>query len=158
MKRSWNVSQFLCKKWSFCTFVGLKQHVKLKKVKLRPHAHEVSYATLFIEIGWLKIIQTLKSDWLESTNHTHYNVKLQQKRTAQMYRNRENSSNSPTVPARGTTLSTRRHDNENDTTSRKNDNDQMTAITASWSFLSCGKARHNQNNKRIFHRKSRAQP
>ena len=51
--------------------------------------------------------------------------------TPKIYRNRVNSSNSPTVPARGTTLSTQQNDNDNDTTSRNNDNGQVTAITAS---------------------------
>ena len=136
-------------------------------VKLRPHAHELPYATLFIE-NRLTENQTNTKKRLtrirQKTRTKHLQHRITSKTYStnvqkQMYRNRENSSNSPTVPARGTTLSTQQNDN-NKWHDFKNDNDQMTAITASWFFLSYGKTRQNSIWQRIFHRifhrKSRA--
>ena len=94
-------------------------------LKLRPHANELPYATLFIENrNRLTENHTNTKKRLTRINKSHA---LQRQVTEKMYSkiyidtsdNRENSSNSPTVPARGTTLSTQQNDNDNDTTSRQ---------------------------------------
>ena len=114
-------------------------------------------------VDW-KITQTLKSDWLESTDHTHYTA-TQRQITAKNVHHKSTETEKKAVThqrfphvgphfphSKTITTMTRLHD--------KNDNDQMMAITASWFFLSYGETRQNSIWQRIFHRifhrKSRA--
>ena len=66
--------------------------------------HDVQVSDVILTV----IVATPCRRWVRR-RHVQHNI----------YRNRENNSNSPTVPARGTTLSTRQHDDDNDMTSRQ---------------------------------------